>query len=194
VFDGLAFRVAAGEERTRALELQHQVYAEDLGHVPEDSFDARAHFLVACADNGGVVAVFRLVGPEQRPFDLEAFVNVKEILAPGRIPALVGRLCIRRDHRNISKHMFLQIGLFKLAYAFAEKRGITDLLLYTYPKLIAFYRGALFNLVNRTFEHPDWGTVHLMHLDLLGLEARCAQSRNRLARLLFATDVPNLVV
>lgn len=194
MFEGLVFKEAVGPERERALELQNQVYIDDLGLVPTDPFDADAHFLIARTDAGDVVAVFRLVGPEQRPFDFEALVTLAEIIAPDRTPALVGRLCVRRDHRNVSKHMFMQIGMFKLAYAFAEKHGITDLFLYTYPNLIAFYRGGLFELVDRTFKHPDWGEVHLMHLDLVGLEARCAGSRDMLARLLFATDLPNLVV
>lgn len=194
MFEGLSFKVAAGSERARALELQHLVYGEDLGHVPHDRFDACAHLLIACADGGDIVAAFRLIGPEQRPFDIEAVINLDKVIGPGRTPALVGRLCVRRDYRKVSKQAFLQVGIFRLAYAFAQRRAITDFVLYTYPNLIAFYRGGLFELVDGTFKHPDWGDVHLMHLDLNGLEARCARSRRGLARRLFATDVPSLVV
>ncbi len=194
MFDGLMFKVAVGEDRLQALELQREVYMKDLGHIPQDEYDAEAHFLTACSEDGAVIGAFRLVGPEQRPFDIERFVSLADLLPPGRTPAVVGRLCVRHDHRQVSRHTFIQIGLLKLAYAFAMKWDITDFLLYTYPRLIAFYRGALFETLAKTFEHPDWGVVHLMRLDLVGLEARCAQSRGGLARLLFATELPNLVL
>jgi len=39
-----------------------------------------------------------------------------------------------------------------------------------------------------------WGTVRPMRLDLVGLEARWSGSNQSMARLLFATDVPNILV
>ena len=56
MFEGLTFKEAAGPERERALELQNQVYTDDLGQVPTDPFDAHAHFLIAVTDGGDVVA------------------------------------------------------------------------------------------------------------------------------------------
>src|SRR6185295_13253889 len=115
-----------------------------------------ALYLIACvATSDEVVATFRLVGPHQRPFDLEQFVDLDGLIGPDRTPALVGRLCIRDDYRIVRKDTFLQIGMLKLAYLFALKRGITDLVMYTYPKLCNFYRRALFNQLGRSFRHPE---------------------------------------
>jgi len=193
VLEGLRFMVAAGQDRERAVEMTRQVYLDEFGQDTDDGFDAGAHFLIACIESGEIAATSRVVGPEQRPFEIEAFVNLSEFLSPDRVPALVGRLTVRRDLRTVNRHTFIQIGMLKLAYVFAQKQGITDFVLFTFPHLLAFYRGALFE-PRQAFEHPEWGPVHVMHLDLLGLEARCATSRRSLARLLFATDLPNLVV
>lgn len=194
MFEGLTFKLAEGGELARALDLQRAVYTADLGHVPRDGFDERAYHLIAYEASGRLVAVVRIVGPDQRPFDVERFVNLSDFIPAVRTPALIGRLCIRHDQRGVSKSSFIPLGMLKLACAFARKRGFTDFVMYTYPNLIAFYRGASFRRLGVTFEHPDWGTVHLMHLDLIDLEARCADSRASMARLLFATDLPNFLV
>lgn len=194
LFEGLTFKVAETEERAAALDLCRQVYQEDLGHVPIDGRDDVAHHLIALDSRGDVVAGFRVVGPENRPFDFERSVDLGAILGPARSPALIGRLTIRRDHRSVRKAAFLQVGMLKLAHAFAERRGITDFFLYTYPNLIKFYRGSFFDLLDVTFEHPDWGSVHLMRMNVTELPRRCASSRSSLAKLLLDGEMPNFVV
>jgi predicted GNAT family N-acyltransferase len=192
--DGLTFKVATPVERLRAAELQRQVYAEDVGHVPSDSFDARAHHLVVINEAEEVVAAFRIVGPEQRPFDIEQHLDLATILSGHRRPGLIGRLCIRRDYRSVSRHMMLPFGVLKLAYGFSRQRGITDLLLYTYPNLVTFYRGAFFRLIEPPIEHPAWGRVHVMHLDLVELYDRLTHSYQPLARFLCQSDLPNFLL
>lgn len=194
MFEGLTFKVAEAEERVAALELCRQVYQADLGHVPVDGRDESAYHLVAIDSAGEIVAGFRVVGPETRPFDFEKSLDLDSILGPDRLPALIGRLTIRREHRGVRKAAFLQIGLLKLAHTFAVRRGITDFFLYTYPNLINFYRGSFFDLLDVTFDHPDWGAVHLMRMNVTELPHRCAGSRTSLAKLLLNGDMPNFVV
>ncbi len=194
LFEGLTFKVAEPRERAAALDLCRQVYEEDLGHVPQDGKDAEAHQLISLDQNGEIVACFRVVGPESRPFDFEQTVDLAAILTADRSPALIGRLSIRRDYRAVHKARFLQIGMLKLAHSFAERHAITDFFLYTYPNLIKFYRGSFFDLMDVSFEHPDWGPVHLMRMNVTELPYRCARSRSSLAKVLFATDIPNFVV
>jgi len=194
LFEGLTFKVAEAEERAAALDLCRQVYQEDLGHVPIDGRDDIANHLIAVDTRGDVVAGFRVVGPESRPFDFEQSVDLDAILGPARRPALIGRLTIRREYRSVRKAAFLQIGMLKLAHAFAERQGITDFFLYTYPNLINFYRGSFFDLLDVTFEHPDWGSVHLMRMNVTELPRRCANSRSSLAKLLLDGEMPNFVV
>lgn len=192
LFEGLTFKVAAGEECRSALELRDEVYTSDLGHVPIDGRDDAATHLVAVDADRRVVAAFRVV--EERPFDFERFVSIDDLIGDGRNPALIGRLCVRPEHRSVRRSSFLLMGMLKLAHAYAERRSISDFFLYTYPNLIKFYRGAFFDLLGVTVPHPDWGEVHLMRMDVLALERRCATSRSAVARLLLDREMPNFVV
>ncbi len=194
MFEGLTFKVADAVERSLALDLRRVVYREEFGHVPIDDLDERAYHLIARSDNGEIIATLRVIGPDQRPFDIERYVDLAAFFPPQRAVALVGGLCIRRDHRNVSRAEFLPMGMFKLAYAFARRHNLTDFLTYVYPNLYQFYRGAFFEPLVSAFRHPTWGTVCLMHLDLRDLEARHAGSRGPFARFLFGTDLPNLTV
>jgi predicted GNAT family N-acyltransferase len=194
LFEGLTFRVAKGLDRPRAMELLRHVYVEAYGHVPNDGLDEQAHFLVVALADGQLAATVRVLGPEQRPFDLESSVPLSQFVSGDRCIAEIGRLCIRTDYRSIRKSTFIQFGMLKLAYAFARKRGITDFVMYTYPELIDFYRRALFELVDVTFTHPDWGDVHVMRLDLLSLETRFSGSDTPLGRILFSSDMSNFIV
>ena len=195
MFDGLTFKVANPVERSWALKLQREVYEGDVGHVPHDGYDDRAHYLIAQDVDGKVIASFRVVGPEQRPFDLEAFVDLSPLIASDRSVALVGRLCIRHSHRDVSRKAFLPAGIMKLALTFARNRGITDFVMYTFPHLLNFYRCAFFHTLDLTFEHPGYRrTMHVMHLDLIDLEHRLSQSPEPMARLLFGTDSIKLVL
>jgi len=194
LFEGLTFKVAKGVDRLRAVGLLRDVYLEAYGHVPNDGLDERAHFLVVSLADGQLAATARVLGPEQRPFDIESSAPLSRFIPGDRCIAEIGRLCIRKDHRSVRKNTFIQFGMLKLAYAFACKQGITDFVMYTYPELIDFYRGALFELVDVTFMHPDWGEVHVMRLDLLSLKERHSGSATPLGRILFSSDMPNFIV
>lgn len=191
----LTFKKAASEsERERAMALQREVYERDVGHVPNDEYDRAAHYFVVLNSKDDMVATFRIVGPEQRPFDIERIRDLSTIIAADRSPAVIGRLCVRPDYRLVSAKMFLPFGVLKLIHAFATKNGITDLLLYTYPHLRNFYRSAFFREVGGTIDHPDWGRIHLMHLDLIDLAERYREADQPLARLLFHTELPSIIV
>lgn len=194
MFDNLVFKVATEQERRSALSLREAVYREDLGEVGFDRLDEIAHHLIACDADGDVVAAFRLVGPEQRPFDFERLLDLQTVLPPGRTPGMVARLCIRKDYRTVRRSMFVQMGMLKLSYDFSVKHGISDLFMYTFTHLLKFYRGIFFEPLGISFEHPLWGLVHLMHQDVLSLPSNCRGARSSMARALFAGDHPNFIV
>lgn len=195
MFDGLTFKVADLVERAEALELQREVYGGDVGHVPHDEFDEQGYYLIAHDREREVVAAFRVVGPEQRPFDIERFVDLSPLIAADRSVALVGRLCIRHSHRNVSRKSILPVAMMKLAFVFARKHGFTDFVMYTFPHLLNFYRRAFFRTVDLTFEHPGYRCrMHVMHLDLIDLDTRLSQSREPMARLLCGPDSFNILV
>lgn len=162
----LTFEVADSEQQRLALALRSQVYAEDLGRVVNDHLDECSYHLVACAERE-VVAAVRVVGPDQRPFDCETILSEKgAALSLGPRPALIGRLCVRRDFRAARKSTALHLGLLRLTIEFGLQQAFSEYLLYTFPGLTRFYQGAFFELTGVDFPHPDWGRLHVMRLDL----------------------------
>lgn len=194
VFEGLVFTVADAAQRTQVLDLRRTIYTEELGHHGIDEFDDAAYHLIACDTAGTILAALRIVGPEQRPFDLEQFVDLDELLAPDRVPGEISRFCIRRDRRRVRSDFMIQAGMLKLTHAFARKHGLTDFVTLALPHLRNLYRVAFFQPLSPAFEHPMWGKVYPMHLDLSDLEARHAHSTEPMAQLLFGPDLPNIVV
>jgi hypothetical protein len=164
--DVLTFEVANPQQQSLALALRSQVYAEDLGRVVNDHLDQHSYHLVACAERD-VVAAVRVIGPEQRPFDCETILSEKgAVLSLGPRPALIGRLCVRRDFRAAHRSTALHLGLLRLTVEFGLQQAFSEYLLYTFPGLTRFYQGASFELTGIDFPHPDWGRLHVMRLDL----------------------------
>lgn len=150
------------------MRLRVDVYREETGHAPVDPTDDSAWHFVAKDQHTDVVAAFRILGPEQRTFEFESQVDVSGFVPEGRSVALIGRLCIRADHRPITRSVYVHRGLMKLAIDFAREGGITDFVMYTFPHLLRFYRGVYFRDLDCTFLHPGYGQrMHLMHLDLV---------------------------
>lgn len=191
--EGLTFKLASPAEMEAARALQRQTFIEHHGRLPVDAADGGAHHFVIYGRKGDLVGTFRIVGPEQRPFDLEKTVDLSKVLEPGRSPGLIGRLCIRRDLPTAGEYMMIPAGVLKLAYEFSRKHGITDLLLYTYPKLLNFYRRAYFREFD-TVDHDVWGVMHVMHLDLIALARDQADADTPMARFLFRSPLPNFLV
>jgi predicted GNAT family N-acyltransferase len=195
---GITFQVAAGSDRSRVLEFRRRVYATDWPNVPVDEvidkLDASAHQLMAIDASGEVIAAFRIVPPESRPFDLEYYISLSPILGSDRAPAEIGRLCVAHDNRQVRSNPFMHIGLLKLAYDFSARLQLTDLVLTALPKLRAFYRVGFFREIGVTFTHNTWGKVHVMHLDLVSLPNYCRQTEGPVARLLLAEALPNFQI
>ena len=85
--------------------------------------------------------------------------------------------------------------MLKLAYAFSWKQGFTDLVMYTFAHLVGFYRGALFEPLNLTFQHPGYGCeMHVMRLDLIAAERRRLNPADRGLQRLLSLDGFNIVV
>ena len=160
------FEIAGPDALEQAVRLQQYVYARDLGHVPKDETELSARHFVAITSRK-VVACFRLLGPETRPFDLEASIDLGSLLGSEARPALVGRLCIHPAYRKVRQSLLISAGLMKLVLQYAAQNRITDLLLYTYPELQNLYRVAGFRDANVVFHHKDWGDIRLMRRSLV---------------------------
>lgn len=162
MFD-LRFVIAGPEQIQEAMALRHRVYRRDVGDLRDDGLDERGVHFAAINRGGRMVATFRLVGPEHRPFDLEASVNLSLLLPEDARPALVGRLCVDPDFRSIRTSLEIHEGMRRLLAEYVSTAGISDLLLYTYRNLMGYYRGLGFRDTGITFAHPAWGSVSLMH-------------------------------
>ena len=178
------FKEADSAEREKALALFRDVYTQDVGHVPEDELDIVACHLIAKTPEGDVVASLRLVGPEQRPFDIERHCDLAPHLSTDAAPGMLGRLSVRHDMRRIQCAVPLHLGMLKLALHFAKAHEITDLFLYAMPHLITFYRGAFFVPLDCSFVYlPLNVRMQVMQLNLRDLE--CRQTSSRTPRLDF---------
>ncbi len=187
LLDQFQFVRADADDRTAALQLRRAVYTADLGHVPEDESDDVAEHFVAKSPNGDLIAAFMIVGPDHRPFDFERFVDLSPVVLPGRRAALIGRLCIRRDNRDAKRSTIIQLGMLKLAYDFSVGSEITDLVMFTFPHLVTFYRRHFFNEVGGTFHHVGYNRdMHVMLLDVVDFQRRQSSSGSAIARFLLS--------
>ena len=165
--EDLTFKVASSEERASAIALQSEVYAEELGHSPDDSSYPGALYLIAQDAGGHLLATARLVGPEQRPFEIERFVDLSRVFPGEPRLALGGRLCVHPSHRRVPASMFILAGLLNLTHTLATARDWTKLIIYPRTELVPFYRGAMFRETGVTFLEPDFDlTMHLMYWDV----------------------------
>jgi predicted GNAT family N-acyltransferase len=181
----ILFKVATSSERTEAIRLQGEIYREELGYAPDDSESPVGHYLIALDEQGTLLATARLVGPEQRPFEIEKYVDLDSLLPGAGAIALAGRLCVHPDHRKLPGSMFILAGLLKHTYEFASTQGWTDLVIYPRTELVEFYRGALFEESGVTFVDPDFGLeMHVMRLELHHLERRLSRLAAPVAKLM----------
>lgn len=194
VIEQFRFKQATPEETQRAIGLFKEVYLVDNHEIPTDNLDAYAAYLIALSPTDSVAACLRIVGPTGRPFEVEKVCDFSTTLSPGRIPALVGRLSVRHEYRSSTLSILVQFGLFKLAIDYARHHGITDLILYTLPHLLNFYRSVFFRPTGHTFyykPHRTW--MHVMRLDLVELEAKLQAGSPR-ARLLMRKTTRNFLI
>jgi len=183
------FKLADPAEREAALALRKEVYLRELGYVSIDPCEDRAfHPVVLAKPRGEVVASAAILGPELRPFEIEKYLNIDEILGPGRRPAMTGRLCIRPDFRKLRTSVPLLWGILYLTYAVALSRDFTDVLMYTtITRLRVFYEKGMFRLLDTSFFHPGRGLpAYVMNLDVAALKARLSDGQSPLLRFLMS--------
>lgn len=188
LFAGLTFRLARAAEQGAALHLRREIYEAELKHHGIDDFDLNAKHLVAFDNQGAPIAVTRVITPEQRPFELEEYVDLAARVPNGVRIAQIGGLAIRRDYRNLNKGSAVSIGLLKLSLLLAEELEFSDYVLWALPHLRAFYKSAFFEDVTGPIQHSLWGPLWLMHLDLVQFRTKAKTARSPLLLLLLEKD------
>lgn len=160
----LQFRVATQADLPAVLAARASIYLGELGKHADDGCDLAANQLIALTNSGQIVAGVRLLGPELRPFDFEATLDLAASVSAGARPALMGRLFVRPDFRSAAKSSRVLYGLLGLALRVARERGITDIYIYSFSHLLRFYRRAGFESLGITIYHKHWRTLYLMRL------------------------------
>ena len=177
---GFECRIVTGEAIEQAIELRRRVYTEEFGYDlggagPRDALDDRAIHLLASTTEGKPVGSLRLIDATQRPFEIEAFLDLTPYLDPRRHAAEITRLCILAPYRRISRAAFVHLAIFGAVLRLTRELGVTDLIASTRTDLMDFYKYLLFETYpGAVYEHPEIGNaLHtLMRLDLTTIATR----------------------
>ena len=165
--EAFTFKLSEPEEIDEVLRFRSQVYNLDLGKNPDDGFDGGACHLIVLNHIRAVVAAYRIVWPQSRPFEFEEALPLDRLVARGRSPAMIGRLCISPDYRTVKHSAVILPGLLRLASRVAASAKITDYYMCALPRLVKFYQRASFRELGVTIEHPDWGDLSIMRMKII---------------------------
>ena len=144
----LLLRAGRGCHREEILRLRRDTYCCELGYGAEaacwTALDDRATQVVALTRDGQAAAAMRLLGPHDRPFELENNVNLPEFLRSGHPPGEVTRFCIAAKHRTLRRGLELQMRLMRFLYDTCRSRGVSDLFICARPSARKLYEFLLF--------------------------------------------------
>lgn len=188
--DRPGWHITSGSERDKAdaLEVRRQVYCDELGYkweLAEDGFDVRASICVVRTGKGRPIASLRIVGPRDRPLEVEQFVQIDDILPPNSRPGEISRFCVLPPFRRISSSV--HFALFQFAFDLAQAERFSHFIVWAKPTIMPIYRYLLFQVVEGvSFRHPELGNDlhHVLVLDLQGLAVRYRRARHPFSALL----------
>ena len=132
-------------DRDAALEVREQLYCNELGYrweSREDRFDAGATIAVIRTQDGRVIGSIRIVGPEARPFEIEKYIPIGDILPQDSRPAEVNRYCVVPAFRGIANSV--HFAAFSFAIERAQLEQFSHFVIATKPALEPIYRDLLF--------------------------------------------------
>lgn len=164
----LTYRIADPDDEAEIRAARDRIFGAELGYVPDDGLDAKAAHVIARAADNTLVAAFRFLGPELRPFDFEEVYPLDELVAAGRRPAMLGRLWVHPEYRGVRQSMQIHRSLLAEALYLAMETAVTDYFLCTFTRLLSFYRAAMFRETGAIHVHLGWGPLHVLHRDMRG--------------------------
>ncbi len=186
LFENVTFVEADLALRERVLHSRRSIYGHEFGFHGVDRFDESAHHLVALDETGQILAGMRILTTDPAPLEIEQFVELSSIKLPGRCVAQIGGFWVLPEHRR-GRGAMLPLAMMRYAVEFGTSHGITDYVLRTHvQRLQRLYERASFRIRDDlAFDHPDWGTVFVMHLDFSKLKQRSIDGRDPVARFLW---------
>lgn len=189
ILAGLTFKVATEGERAEALERRGRIYDSELGACGVDEFDTGAVHLVALDAQERIVSALRII--TQRPLEIEKYVDVRRIANSNHPLAQIGGFWVDKEWRIVRHQRLVQLGMLKSALMFGRSIGVGEFVMYTYARLTNLYRAAYFEPVDLRFQHPIWGGVEVMRLNLIRLGTKCKGWQTPIGDLLGAESLRN---
>ncbi|MBX3026195.1 GNAT family N-acetyltransferase [bacterium] len=160
----ISYQIISGVHAGAAVRVREEVFLKDFGQIGDDGKDSVGYHLLALNECGEIIAGFRLLGPEVRPFAFEKAYDLSAVVRAGAQPALLGRLFVRQDFRGATTSMQLLIGLLELGRSFAAGHSITDFYISAFGHLVRLYERAGFSNLGVEVTDDHWQTLHLMHM------------------------------
>ncbi len=183
-----------GTDRADALRIRRDVYGERFGtpwQPEEDALDARAFLCVVRLADGTPVASLRVVGPDDRPLELESGLPpLEKLLGADCRPGEMSRFCILPGWRTLTSGVHM--ALFQWAFAVARRDRYSHFLVVAPQDVLPIYSFLLFEPIPDapTYVHPwiDAGVCTPMVLDLRDVRRRYRAARHAFSRLLETDD------
>lgn len=193
-FPNISFSLAKGSHREALLETRRTIYTDELGYHGIDEFDQQARHIGAFTLDGRIVAACRILGPEQRPLEIESDVDLDRLLGPLRRPAQIGGLWVHPEFRKVREGFMLPLALMRCLYIIAERHNVTDLVLRTHVAAVRplYLRIGFVERTDFAYRHPQWGEVFVMSLDLEHLRAGSSDSNDFLKRFVLHGRLANI--
>lgn len=187
-------RPGSGNDRADALQIRRDVYQQRFGtpwQPEEDALDARAFLCVVRLPDGTPVASLRVIGPDDRPLEIEsALPPLAELLGRDCRPGEMNRFCILPGWRSLTSGVHM--ALFQWAFAIARRDRFSHYLVVAPQDVRPIYAFLLFETIpdRPTYEHPwiDAGVCTPMVLALRDVRTRYRAARHSFARLLEVDD------
>lgn len=180
-------------DRADALAVRRVVYDQRFGtpwQPEEDALDARAFLCVVRLPDGTPVASLRVIGPDDRPLEIEsAMPPFDTLLGPDSRPGEMNRFCILPPWRGLASGVHM--ALFQWAFAIARRDRFSHFLVVAPQDVRPIYEFLLFQPIPDTsYVHPwiDAGVCTPMVLDLRNLPSRYRAARHAFIRLLETDD------
>jgi hypothetical protein len=174
-------------DRDDALDIRRRVYDERFGdgHRPDgDDLDARAYLCVVRLADGTPVASLRVVGPDDRPLEIEsALPPLEDMLGPDIRPSEMNRFSILPGWRTLGTG--IHMALFQWAFSVIRRDRASHVLVLAPEDVRSIYSFLLFEPIGEQYMHPRVGvSCTPMVLDLRNMPSRYRTARPAFARLL----------
>jgi len=168
----LEFKIASTkEEIDQALNLREVKETDEFDFLP-----VTTHFLAV--RDGKPVGTVRLTEDSEKGLPIEDLTDLSKFRKPGKKLAKASKLFILSGYSSGGRTM---LGLFKLVYRYAKKKGITDLYVTSNEAALPIFEKLNFEKIGEAHFYDKFNVlVTPLHLDLSKATKKLKTERPRL--------------